>query len=514
MSRPELLAAALPVAQRPSAQSQPDALPRDDAICRQPIAVMRAEMAAGRLSAVDLVRLYLARIAAFDQQGPALNAVLALNPWAQEEARARDDARIQDAAQSQEAPLLGIPILVKDNIDVAGMPATAGSRALAQRRPARDADVVRRLRAAGAIVLGKTTLHEFACGITNVSSLSGRTRNAYDATRVPGGSSGGSAVAVASAFAAAAIGSDTSGSIRIPAAFNQVYGLRPTAGRCSTEGVVPLSPTLDTVGVMARCVDDLEGLWEALWGASDEAWSGGERVVQRDASAGDRGSAANLGSAASLATRPVRPDASWRIGTLNALFGEDPEQAQISAHVHAALARWRAVGAHVSAANLALDDARLMAANVTGYEFRDALDDCLRDAGLPVRSLGDILEAGSPHPEVMAILKARHALRDPDGSGRKAALARASDLRADVMAALASGKLDVLAYPTVRCAPVRLGEAQHGGNGLLAAVTGLPAISIPIGFAAGGIPVGLELLGAPGSERLLMQAARCVGRSA
>lgn len=486
MSRPELLAGPLSV---------------DDAICRQPIAVMQAEMAAGRLCAVDLVRLYLARIAAFDQQGPALNAVLALNPQAVDEARVKG-----------EAPLLGIPILVKDNIDVAGLPATAGSRALAQRLPAQDADVVRRLRAAGAIVLGKTTLHEFACGITNVSSLSGRTRNAYDATRVPGGSSGGSAVAVASAFAAAAIGSDTSGSIRIPAAFNQVYGLRPTAGRCSTEGVVPLSPTLDTVGVMARCVDDLECLWEALWGASDDAWPGGEPGAQHDASAGDRGSA--LESSAIRATRPVRPDASWRIGAVNALFGEDAEQAQISAHVHAALARWRAAGAHVGAASLALDDARLMAANVTGYEFRDALDAFLRHAGLPVRSLGDILDAGYPHPEVMPILTERHALHDPDGQGRATALACAQAIREDVLSALTSGSLDVLAYPTVRGAPVRLGEAQRGGNGLLAAVTGLPAISVPIGFTLAGAPVGLELLGPPGSERMLLQAARCASRYA
>lgn len=519
MNRPELLAGALPV---------------DDAICRQPIAVMQAEMAAGRLCAVDLVRLYLARIAAFDQQGPALNAVLALNPQAVDEARVMDTAQSQDRTHSEECapsssprcdprlpqgaaanlPLHGIPILVKDNIDVAGLPATAGSRALAQRRPAQDADVVRRLRAAGAIVLGKTTLHEFACGITNVSSLSGRTRNAYDAARVPGGSSGGSAVAVASAFAAAAIGSDTSGSIRIPAAFNQVYGLRPTAGRCSTEGVVPLSPTLDTVGVMTRCVDDLECFWEALWGVSDDAWPGGEPGSQHDASAGDRGSAAILESSAIRATRPVRPDASWRIGTINALFGEDAEQAQISAHVHAALARWRAAGAHVGAASLALDDARLMAANVTGYEFRDALDAFLRHAGLPARSLGDILDAGYPHPEVMPILTERHALRDPGGQGRAAALARAQAIREDVLSALTSGALDVLAYPTVRSAPVRLGEAQRGGNGLLAAVTGLPAISVPIGFTLAGAPVGLELLGPPGSERMLLQAARCASRYA
>lgn len=465
MSAPELLAGRLP---------------EDDGVFGQPIAALQAAMAAGRLSAVELVRAYQARIAAYDQAGPALNAVIALNPQAQSEAALCDAQR---RAGAPCGPLHGVPLLFKDNIDVAGMPATAGSRALAQRLPLRDADVVRRLRHAGAVVLGKTTLHELACGITNVSSLSGRTRNAYDAARVPGGSSGGSAVAVASSFAAAAIGSDTSGSIRIPAAFNQVLGLRPTAGRCSTAGVVPLSPTLDTVGPMARCIDDLALLWSVMGGLPGE----------------------------SADTPPARP--AWRIGTVDALFGDSDEQAAVSAHVHAALACWQADGARVRPSALAVDDARLQAANVTGYEFRDALAHCLRDAGLPVRSLGDILDGGTPHPEVMVLLRERDALRDADGSARVATLGRARAIRADVMAALAASSSDVLVYPSVRGAPVRLGEAQRGGNGLLAAVTGLPALSVPVGFTADGIPVGLELLGRAGSEALLLQAARDLGQA-
>ncbi|WP_447921695.1 amidase [Achromobacter aegrifaciens] len=450
-------------------------LPGVDPVFGRGIAELRAAMAAGRLSAMDLVRGYLARIAAHDQAGPALNAVLALNGEALAEAAARDAERQRGAALG---PLHGIPILFKDNIDTAGMPTTAGSLALAGRRPQRDADVVRRLREAGAVVLGKTTLHELACGVTNVSSLSGRTRNAYDAARVPGGSSGGSAVAVASSFAAAAIGTDTSGSIRIPAAFNQVWGLRPTAGRYSTAGVVPLSPTLDTVGPMARSHGDIEALWSAMAGPD------GLQESQRGAD-GDR-----------------------RVGTLDALFGAGPAEQEVSGHVRAALARWQADGAQVQSVALPLDDTRLTAANVTGYEFRDALALCLRDAGLPVRSLTDILDGAYPHPEVAPLLRERDALRDPDGNARLAVLARAQALRADVLEAMARSQLDLLAYPSVRGAPVLLGEPQRGGNGLLAAVTGLPALSVPIGFTESGIPVGLELLGPAGSERLLLQAAR------
>ncbi|WP_052096824.1 amidase [Achromobacter sp. RTa] len=462
MSRPSLLAGPL----------------SEDPVFGQPIAALQAAMAAGSLSAEELVRCYLARIAAHDQSGPALNAVLALNGRALDEAAARDGERKRGSVRG---PLHGIPILFKDNIDTAGMPTTAGSLALAQRRPPRDADVVRRLREAGAIVLGKTTLHELACGITNVSSLSGRTRNAYDAGRVPGGSSGGSAVAVASSFAAAAIGSDTSGSIRIPAAFNQVWGLRPTAGRCSTIGVVPLSPTMDTVGPMARTVEDLSLLWSAMAdpaGAPDDGRTPGGR---------------------------------WRIGTLETLFGKTADERDVSVQVRAALGQWSSCDACVSPVGLALDDERLIKANVTAYEFRDALKACLRDARLVVSSLADILDGGYPHAEVLAILRQREAQRD--SGGRFTALEHANGLRGEVLAALDSLGLDLLAYPSMRRGPVLLGEAQSGGNGLLAAVTGLPALSVPVGFSASGVPAGLELLGPPGSEEMLLRAGSCLTRA-
>ncbi|WP_338880750.1 amidase [Achromobacter veterisilvae] len=465
MSRPRLLAGPLP---------------GGDPVFGRPIADLRAAMAAGSLSAVDLVRGYLARIAAHDRAGPALNAMLALNEQALDEAARRDAERQRGAALG---PLHGIPILFKDNIDTAGMPTTAGSLALASRRPPQDAEVVRRLREAGAVVLGKTTLHELACGITNVSSLSGRTRNAYDAARVPGGSSGGSAVAVASGFAAAAVGSDTSGSIRIPAAFNQVLGLRPTAGRCSTAGVVPLSPSLDTVGPMARTIDDLARLWSAM-ADPERARADGRR-----------------------------PGAGWRVGELAALFGAAPGEAGVSAHARAVLGRWGGADASVLPVDMALDDARLIDANVTAYEFRDALEACLRGAGLAVRSLADILDGGYPHPEVQAILRQREALRDPDGSGRRAALERAGGLRAEVLNAMAAAGLDVLAYPSARRGPALLGDPQGGGNGLLAAVTGLPALSVPAGFTKAGVPVGLELLGPPGSEALLLRAGASLLRA-
>ena len=195
-------------------------------VMEKTIAELQDAMQSGSLTSSDLVTIYLARIAAYDQEGPALNALISLNPRALEEAAALDRER---AARGSRGPLHGIPVLVKDNFDMVGLPTTAGSLALANLRPTTDAFQVARLRAAGAVILGKTNLHELASGITTVSSLGGQTRNPYDPTRNPGGSSGGTGAAIAANFAVAGLGTDTCGSIRIPAAHNSLVGLRADA---------------------------------------------------------------------------------------------------------------------------------------------------------------------------------------------------------------------------------------------------------------------------------------------
>src|SRR5690606_20111651 len=206
----------------------------DQAVVESDIATLQALMARGVLNSQALVRACLRRVAAYDQQGPALNAIAALHPDALRQARELDAER---AAGRLRGPLHGIPLLVKDNFHVAGLPTSAGTLALADWGPGPEAGVVRRLRAAGAVILGKTTLHELACGIINISSLTGQTRNPYAPGRAPGGSSGGTAAAVAGSFAAAGLGSDTSGSIRVPAAANNLVGLRPTRGLASRAGI-------------------------------------------------------------------------------------------------------------------------------------------------------------------------------------------------------------------------------------------------------------------------------------
>jgi Asp-tRNA(Asn)/Glu-tRNA(Gln) amidotransferase A subunit family amidase len=224
---------------------------------------LQGAMETGQLTSVELVDFYLARIAAYDNAGPKLNAFILVNPVARDEAAALDAERAESGPRG---PLHGIPVVLKDNIGTADMQTTAGSLALKGFTPAEDAFQVRKLREAGAVIIGKANLFEFALGWTTVSSLGGQTLNPYDLSRDPGGSSGGTAVAVTANFAAAGLGTDTCGSIRLPAAHNDLYGLRPTSGLSSRAGVIPFSTTLDAVGPMARSVVDLAIMLDATVG--------------------------------------------------------------------------------------------------------------------------------------------------------------------------------------------------------------------------------------------------------
>jgi amidase len=202
------------------------------------VAELQAALASGRVTSVALVDAYLARIAAYDRNGPQLNAIVHVSPHARTEAAARDAERARGTVRG---PLHGIPILLKDNFNTADMPTTGASLALAGHVPPSDAFQTKKLRDGGAIILGKTNLHELAAGIVTISSLGGQTRNPYDPQRNPGGSSGGTGAAIASSFAALGWGTDTCGSIRIPAAHNALFGLRPTKGLSSISGIIPLS---------------------------------------------------------------------------------------------------------------------------------------------------------------------------------------------------------------------------------------------------------------------------------
>src|SRR5262245_52118583 len=289
---------------------------------------LQSAMAAGQVTSERLVELYLARIAAYDQAGPRLNAVLHVNPNAAAVARALDQER---KSRGIRGPLHGIPVLLKDNFETRDMPTTGGSLALRGVVPARDAFQVAKLRLAGAVLLGKVNLHELALGLTGVSSFGGQTLNPYDARRTPGGSSGGSGAAAAACFAAFTMGTDTSGSIRIPSSHNCLVGLRPSAGLSSRAGIIPFGHTQDTGGPMARSVEDVALVLDATVGydpADPITQSSGGKVPRSYTTALQVGA---LKSA--------------RVGVLTEFFGAAPEDQEVALVVRAAIDEMKARGA-------------------------------------------------------------------------------------------------------------------------------------------------------------------------
>lgn len=462
-----------------------------DVVYEATITDLQAAMTAGRLTAVDLVNAYLARIAAYDQQGPTLNALIRLNPNARAEAVARDAER---RAGRVRGPLHGIPIILKDNFDTADLPTTAGSVALAGYVPPSDGFQVHKLREAGAVILGKANMHELASGITTISSLGGQTCNPYDPSRNPGGSSGGSGAAVAASFAAIAWGTDTCGSIRIPAAHHNLFGLRPTKGLSSITGIIPLAHTQDVAGPLARTVMDLAIGLDATIGPdpADPA----TRILDRQA----------LPSfVASLNTTALR---GARLGVLTSYFGDQPEDQEAARIVRAAIDRMKARGAEVVEVSIPGLDSVVMRASVIDLEFKFDLADYLaRSPAPPVTSLTSILDHGLYHAALEAALKRRDTVRARDSEAYRAALARRTVVRDMVVKVLDEQRLDALVYPTVRRKPATIGEPQRGATCQLSAVTGLPALTAPAGFTPDGLPIGVELLGRALSDTRLVAFA-------
>jgi amidase len=457
----------------------------------QSILDLQAAMQAGRVTSRGLVESYLARIQAYDQAGPRLNSIVMTNPRAREEADAMDRERLDKKVRG---PLHGIPILIKDNYDTADMPTSGGALGLATLQPTADAFQVKKLRDAGAVILGKTTMHELAAGITTVSSLTAQTRNPYELFRVPGGSSGGTGAAIGASFAAAGMGSDTCGSIRIPAANQNLVGLRGTHGLSSRSGVMPLSSTQDIAGPLARSVTDLAIVLDATVGEDPADPITKESAGRIPKSYRDALSADGLKGA--------------RIGVLRTLWGTAPEDDEVAGIVRKALDGFKAQGAEViDVAVPGLDDL-LRDSSVIADEFKFDLAAYLaKIPNAPVKSLGDILDRGLHHAELDATFRLRNQPEKKESEHYRQAMIKRRTLRAAVLATLEELRVDALAYPTLRRKPALIGEAQGGTNCQLSATTGLPAIAMPAGFTNDGLPIALELLGGAWEESKLLKYA-------
>ena len=460
-------------------------------VAEKSVRELGAAMADGAVTAVDLVAAYLERIEAFDQRGPALNAMIAINPRAAEVAAERDAER---AAGNVRGPLHGIPVVVKDNYDTADMPTTAGTLGLATSLPPDDATQVRRLREAGAIILGKTNMHELARGITTVASFGGQTRNPYDPARNPGGSSGGTGAAVGAGFGAFGMGSDTCGSIRIPSAHHALVGLRGTRGLASGDGIVPLSLTQDIGGPLARTVRDLAYALDATVGfdPADETTRLSEgNVPETYLTALNREGLAGA-----------------RLGIVPAMFDEGDAGRPVREVIERAAEDMERLGATVVEIE-EFDPAEITRdASVIGPEFPFHLDAYLEATpGAYVRSLADFVSAGLYHGILEGGLARSLEVETLDTEDYRASLARRDEVRAAVTALLDERDLDALVYPTIRRTARPVGQPQPGSNCALSATSGLPAITVPAGFADDDMPVGVELLGRAWAEPRLLELA-------
>ena len=457
-------------------------------VMEKSIEELQRAMEAGQVTSRQLVDAYLARIEAYDQQGPSLNAITVLNPRAREAADALDAER---KSKGPRGPLHGIPILVKDNYETIEMPTSAGSIALAGFHPARDAFQVRRLKDAGAVIIGKTNMHELAAGITTVGSRFGQTRNPYDLDRNPGGSSGGTGAAVAANFAVAGMGSDTCGSIRNPASHNNLVGLRGTQGLSSRTGIVPLSSTQDIGGPIARSIVDLALMLDATVG-SDQA----------DPSTAISAEHIPPSYRAALRIDELR---GARLGVIRSLFGTAGEDQEVTGIVQRSLDALKKAGAEISDVVVPGLDDLLRDGSMINTDFKFDLAEYLAAAGNPpVKSLGEILDKGLYHAALEANFRARNAIEQRDNEQSRRARIKRTALRGAVEAVLNEHKVVALVYPTLRRKPARIGDAQGGTNCQLSAHSGLPALAVPAGFSDDGLPLGIDLLGARFSERELL----------
>ncbi len=466
---------------------------------------LAAAMDAGTLTSERLVQLSLARIEAYDEKGPKLNAVITLNPKALEQARALDAER---KVKGKRSPMHGIPVVLKDNFDTFDMATTGGSVLLEGSIPPDDAFVVKKLRDAGAVILAKVNLSEFASGAA-YSSLGGQSRNPHDPLRTPSGSSGGTGVAIAAGYATLGLGTDTGGSVRGPSTSNGIVGLKPTHGLLSRDGIIPLALSFDTGGPMARNVADIAvalGVMAGVDGA-DAATKKSEGRVETDYTK-------HLNAAALKGAR---------IGIARDFMGQDQDVDWV---VESALSAMRAAGATIVDVRYPrwLLDAKGEFYNAVRYpEFTVQIAQYLATLkpGYP-RTLQEMIEksekvaslradGGGPNPPRWTLFKRELA----SGTMTDARYVAVHDFGLPMVAAIIEGamkaeRLDAIVYPTSPRRPELLstppdapgGPSTSGTN--LANLSGFPDLIVPAGFTTDRLPVGLSFTGPAFSEGKLL----------
>jgi len=452
----------------------------------------------GEITTELLVKKYLERIEAYDKKGPKLNSIIMINPNVIQEAKELDK---QFAKKGLIGPLHGVPILLKDNVDTNDMPTTGGSKSLEGYIPNKNAFIVDQMKAAGAIIIAKVNLHEFAIWGETISSILGQTLNPYDLTRTPGGSSGGTGASIAANFGLIGIGTDTINSVRSPASANSLVGIRPTVGLVSKGGVIPYSYTQDACGPIARTVEDATRLLDVISGYDSN----------------DKKTAWSIGRKSESYINNLKIDGlkGKKIGVLNSLFGENDIHLETNNVVEKAITIMKDNGADIIQVNDEIDtDYLVKNVSVHLYDLQDHLNSYLEKLpeDVAVHSLQDILETGLHHEGIKDNLINASKLATGTDMYNKRLIERAK-MQDKIINLMAHYDLDALVYPHQKQLVCKVGGSQNERNGVLGSVIGFPSICVPAGYSNSsedapiGVPVGMEILGRPFSESVIIEIA-------
>jgi Asp-tRNA(Asn)/Glu-tRNA(Gln) amidotransferase A subunit family amidase len=466
------------------------------------IAGIHQAMISGRVTCRALVEQYLRRIEVYDKNGPAINAIVVTNPQVLSQA---DELDRRFKLGGLTGPLHCVPMIVKDNFETVGLQSANGSLALAGFVSSKDAFQVKRIKEAGALVLAKSNMAEWAFTPyeTVGSILPGYTKNPYALDRVTAGSSGGTAAAVAANFAAAGLGSDTGNSIRGPASHQALAGIRSTMGLTSRAGVMPLNLLADIAGPMARTVTDAAAIFQVIVGddPDDPATTAARGRVGED----------YVGALSRDGLRGAR------LGVLRQAYERDSADAEVLAVFARAIADLERAGASIvdPAAIAGLDRIRRQDGAGPCMGFKYDINRYLAAHGdrVPVRSLAEIVKSGRFHPTVRRQLEQadRGPENGPETPACRAEAAYREEVRQAVLKTMDALKLDAFVYPTWGNPPRLIGDLNtpHGDNSqFFSPVTGFPAVQVPMGFTRGGVlPAGLTIYGRPWSETVLLKYA-------
>jgi len=454
-----------------------------------------------------IVSSFISRV---EQFNPIINAIITLNPQALDIA---DQIDLQLTAGNTTGALLCIPVLLKDNYDAAGMNTTGSCRGLVNNRPISDAPAVKVFKDAGAIILGKANLHELALEGISVSSLGGQTVNPYDLTRTPGGSSGGSGAAIAANLAVFGTGTDTVNSLRNPASANSLFSFRPTRGLISRAGVIPISYTQDTLGAMARNLNDLVVALTIMSSIGYDPRDNTTAAIPPGVQCKDY-SASLYGSSLK----------GLRLGLLDGFFNHtsSAETTPVNDVMDNIISHLAEAGAVIVSVKEAVYNAPAIAAtlDVQRYEYRELLDEYLNGpnaGGTPrPKSFNELYKSGDflVLPSQYEYVKTSF-VSSTSNSSYFTVQRGIQNLTQALQATFLTNNLDAIIYPEQKNLVVKIGSpSQSGRNGILAALTGHPVVVVPAGFsppsndAPIGVPIGMEILGRPWSEGLLLNIAK------